>query len=238
MENLSELGNVKISCRSFPSACFTLHSSLCFFLKNKKEEEVESSTRPVQPSSASPCTHVVLGLAPCTPGIDPHACQTQATPGSGRSSGVSHTQAPFAPKASDSSRPPRLTPRTPEPGLRSRAERETAPPRVFPPSLHGSARVPWSRDSMTQGGEWNLSPSSPPGERSRTTHHTRCRTDKDLETTVATFFLLSFCVFWGVFLAVPHSTRDLSSLTWDRPRRLHWVCGVLSTLPTRRPPVL
>lgn len=146
---------------------------------------------------------MVLGLAPCTPGVEPHACQTQATPGSGRSIGsVTHSQAPFAPEVSDSSCPPRLTPRTSELGLRSQAEQETAPPRVCPLSLHGSAWVPWSRDSMTQGGEWNLSPRSPPpGERTRITNHTRCRTDKDLKTTMATFFLLSsflsFCIFLG-----------------------------------------
>lgn len=79
-------------------------------------------------------------------------------------------------------------------------ERETAPPRVFPLSLHGSAQVPWSRDSMTQGGEWNLSPRSPPGERTRITNHAHCCTDKNLKTTMATFILLSSFLSFLYFL--------------------------------------
>lgn len=109
---------MKMSCRSFLSACFTLYSSLCFFFLKKEEEEVESSPQSVQPSSASLCTQVVTcpGLAACASGADAHACQTQPTPGSMRHIGVSHTLRlllllqPL---------PPWLTPQTPKLGLRS-----------------------------------------------------------------------------------------------------------------------
>lgn len=134
MENLSELGNVKISCRSFPSACFTLHSSLCFFFLKKRRRL--RGVHGLYSRPQLPHVHTwsrALGLAPCTPGIDLHACQTQATPGSRRSiRSVTHSQAPFAPEASDSSRPPRLTPRTPELGLRSRAGAGNGTSQSFP----------------------------------------------------------------------------------------------------------
>ena len=213
---------MKMSCRSFLSACFTLYSSLCFFFKKKKEEEeVESSPQPVQPSSASLCTQMVTcpGLEACASGADAHACQTQPTPGSRRHiRGVTHSQAPFAPAASPSLAHSTDT----QAGAQvSGQEQETAPPRAFPLSLHGSAWVPWSRDSLTRDAEWNLSPRCPPGERTRITNQAHCCTQRDLKTAVTTFIL---SLFWGgggwgqVLLAVPHSTQGLSSLTGDQPR--------------------
>lgn len=137
--------------------------------------------------------------------------------------------------------PPRLTPRTPELGLRSRGqEQEMATPRVFPLSLRGSAWVPWSRDSLTRK-QNGLSLPDPPRRKNqdykpRTLLHREGPTGSSGHPHPS---LILFFWWWGeVLWAVPRSTQGLSSLTGDRPGPLHWVCGVLTTLPTRRSPAL
>lgn len=117
--------------------------------------------------------------------------------------------------------PPRLTPRTPELGLRSQGqEQEMATPRVFPLSLQSSAWVPWSRDSLTRK-QNGLSLPDPPRRKNqdykpRTLLHREGPTGSSghPHPSLILFFWRGGEVLW----AVPPSTQGLSSLTGDRPR--------------------
>lgn len=147
---------MKMSCWSFLRACFTLYSSLRFLKRERRLRVVHSRyscprlprahrwPRALAPQPAPlELVHVRVDRRPPRKQEAHQGCRT--------------LRLPLLPQPL----PPRLTPRTPELGLRSRGqEQEMATPRVFPesPRLCLGALEQGFPD---QEAEWTLSPRSP-----------------------------------------------------------------------------